>query len=179
MCDGYSAPPRCRRSEETTKGTVVACARNGGCIMHVAHRSTHQQQLSLRTVLVLAGATLMIIVGLLGMHTFSTDPVGHGTATPAPSASAVDHTDPMAAPAAELHASSCDDVCMTGSAGGHSEMTTACILALLAGLLLLLRPLLAHRLGPPLQLLTSRLRLDNGRALNRAPSLTFLSISRT
>lgn len=147
--------------------------------MHVARRSTQQQQLSLRAVLVLVGAVFMIIVGLLGMHTFSADPAGHGTAIPAHSTSTADHTDPMAATAAEGHASSCDDACMTGSAGGHSDMTTACILAILAGLLLLLRPLFVHRLGPPVQLLTSRLRLDVGRTLNRAPSLTFLSISRT
>ncbi len=128
----------------------------------------------------LAGATLMIIVGLLGMHTFSADPAGHGAAIPAHSVSAVDDTAPMtAATVADGHASPCDDACMTGEAGGHSDMTRACILALLAGLLLLLRPFLAHRLGPPLRLLTSRLRLDVGHTLNRAPSLTFLSISRT
>lgn len=153
--------------------------------MRVERRGLHPQ-LSLRTALLLAGAVLMIIVGLLGMHTFSSEAAGHGTTVGAHSSSAVDHpthvgghTDATAASAPSVEAAPCDDACMTGSTGGHSDMLSACILALLAGLLLLLRPLFTHRLSAPPRVVMSRLRLAVGVPLSRAPSLTFLSISRT
>lgn len=153
--------------------------------MRVERRGLHPQ-LSLRTALLLAGAVLMIIVGLLGMHTFSSEAAGHGTTVGAHSSSTVDHATPadshsdaVAATASSAELAPCDDACMTGSTGGHSGMLSACILALLAGLLLLLRPLFAYRLSPPLRVLMSRLRPTVGDTLSRAPSLTFLSISRT
>ncbi|GGD76207.1 DUF6153 family protein [Microbacterium murale] len=154
--------------------------------MHVERRGLHPQ-LSLRTALLLASAVLMIIVGLLGMHTFSSNAVGHGTAVGAHSSSAADHATHIAGQADAIAVSSattaepivCDDACMTGSTGGHSDMLSACILALLAGLFLLLRPLFAQRLSPPLRVLMSRRHPAVETTLSRAPSLTFLSISRT
>lgn len=146
--------------------------------MQVEYRGVHTP-VCLRTALLCVGAALLIIVGLLGMHTLSADSGSHGAAVSTHLTHAVDLPHPLAASTAEGHASSCDEACMNGSAGGHSGMDTACILALLAGLLILLRPLLGRRLGPQPHLLTSRLRLNIGRTLNRAPSLTFLSISRT
>lgn len=146
--------------------------------MHVAHSST-RQQLSLRAVFVLAGAALMIIVGLLGMHTFSIDPAGHATASTAHAVTTDTLAQSIAAPATDAHTSPCHEACTMGSGNGHSDMATACVLALLAGLLLLLRPLVLRRFGAPPQTLTSMLRTTVDRALSRAPSLTFLSISRT
>ncbi|HWV50167.1 MAG TPA: DUF6153 family protein [Microbacterium sp.] len=129
----------------------------------------------------------MIIIGLLGMHTFSSESAGHGTAVGARSSSAADHATHLAGPTGAVAVSSatsaepivCDDACMTGSSGGHSDMLSACVLALLAGLFLLLRPLFAQQLSPPLMVLMSQLRPEAGDPLSRAPSLTFLSISRT
>ena len=148
--------------------------------MNVAHHITRPQS-SLRTVLLLAGAVIMIIVGLLGMHTFSADAAGHGApgAQSASTSITPDHADAMVAPSETGHTAPCDDVCLTGSGGGHSEMMTACVLALLAGLLLLIRPLLVDRLGSPLMVLVSALQVRAGRVRSRAPSLIFLSISRT
>lgn len=153
--------------------------------MRVERRGLHPQ-FSLRTALLLASAVLMIIVGLLGMHTFSSEAAGHGTTVGVASSAAVDHpthvgghADATADSVVSAESASCDDACMTGSPSGHSDMLSACILALLAGLLLLLRPLFTHRLSPSLRVLMSRLRPAVETNLSRAPSLTFLSISRT
>lgn len=139
-----------------------------------------RQQRSLRALFLIAGAALMIIVGLLGMHTFSADSAGHdahhsATATTA----ATDHSAPMAATSEPSGSVACDDTCVMGTGQSHSDMATACVLALLAGLLLLLRPMLLEHLGPPLQPLVSSLRLRAVSILPRTPSLIFLSISRT
>ncbi len=58
-------------------------------------------------------------------------------------------------------------------------MLTACVLALLAGLLLLLPPTLIHGRGLPLHRAMSLVRWGATGVFPRAPSLTFLSISRT
>ncbi|WP_187250768.1 DUF6153 family protein [Microbacterium sp. 4-7] len=146
--------------------------------MQLEHREL-QVPVCLRAALLWVAGALLIIVGLLGMHTFSADSGGHGAAVPTHFASADDLSDHVAASTVKEHASSCDDACVTGSGGGHSGMTSVCILALLAGLLILLRPLLERRLGRPPQLSVSRLRLDATLTLNHTPSLIFLSISRT
>ncbi|WP_372490803.1 hypothetical protein [Microbacterium aerolatum] len=117
------------------------------------------------------------------MHTFSSEAAGHGSTVGAHASTTVDHATNAdghsGAVASSAELAPCEDACMTGSTGGHSGMLSACILALLAGLLLLLRPLLVHRLSPPLRVLMSRLRPAVDVTLSRAPSLTFLSISRT
>ena len=146
--------------------------------MHIASRITRRRS-SLHATLALAGAAVMIIMGLLGMHTFNSEAAGHGAAGPAATASTVHHSSSMGAPSGAGHGSPCDDTCVTGSGGEHSDMMSACVLALLAGLLLFFRPLLVRRIGPSLQMLVASLRLPAGRALPRPPSLTLLSISRT
>ncbi|MFJ4044190.1 DUF6153 family protein [Microbacterium sp. NPDC089987] len=152
--------------------------------MNVARRGL-RPQISLRGALLLATAALTIIVGLLGMHTFTADAAGHRTAAPAHAVSENSmhssgnaQSDGTAAPATSGLAV-CDDACMSGPAGGHADMITACVLALLAGLVLLLRPGFSYRLGPPLMSILPRLRPGAARTLSRAPSLTLLSISRT
>lgn len=146
--------------------------------MPIALRVTRQHQ-SLRALLLIVGAALMIIVGLLGMHTFSADPAGHDTHHSAPASTATDHSASMAATSETTSTVPCDDACLMGTGQSHSDMATACILALLAGLLLLVRPMLLEHLGPPLQALASSLRLRAVSILPRTPSLIFLSISRT
>lgn len=138
-----------------------------------------RQQLSLRALLLIAGAALMIIVGLLGMHTFSADSAGHDAHHSATVSTATDHSAPMAATSDTSGAIACDDTCLMGTGQSHSDMVTACVLALLAGLLLLFRPMLLEHLGPPLQALVSSLRLRAVSVMPRTPSLIFLSISRT
>ena len=159
--------------------------------MRVERHGVHPPQ-PLRMALLLAGAALMIIVGLLGMHTFSSEVAGHGTTVGAHAATTVNHATPVddhaeASAGSVLSVDSvlsevpdrCDDVCMTRSTDGHSDMLSACILALLAGLLLLLRPPFVHRLSPLQRVWVSRLRPAARNMVNGAPSLTFLSISRT
>lgn len=149
--------------------------------MHVAFRSA-RSQLSLRALLMLGAATLMVIVGLLAMHTFTAEPAGHGSPGLAHSASVAgdEHaadvtgsTDPVDI--------ACDGLChvSTGPGQGHDDMLMACVLALLAGFLLLLPPMLIHGRGLLLHRVMSLMRWDATGVLPRAPSLTFLSISRT
>ncbi len=149
--------------------------------MLVAFRSA-RPQLSLRAVLMLGAATLMVIVGLLAMHTFTAEPAGHGSPglTHSTSAAGAEHApDVMGSP--DSVGAACDGPChvSTGPGQGHDDMLTACVLALLAGLLLLLPPTLIQGRGLPLHRGMSLVRWDAAGALPRAPSLTFLSISRT
>lgn len=149
--------------------------------MHVAFRSA-RPQLSLRALLMLGAATLMVIVGLLAMHTFTAEPAGHGSPGLPHSASAAGHehvSDVMGS--ADSVVAACDGPChvSTGHGQGHNDMLTACVLALLAGLLLLLPPMLLYGRGLPLHRVMCLTRWDATGVLPRAPSLTFLSISRT
>lgn len=153
--------------------------------MNVAYRGL-RPQISLRGALLLGAAVLMIIVGLLGMHTFSADAAGHRTAIASNTVLTNDHAAAQSSHGGSAEGAvvsggltTCDDACLSSSAGGHSNMLGACVLALLAGLLLLLRPVLSHRLEPPLLSILPSLQPDIDRRLSRAPSLTFLSISRT
>lgn len=149
--------------------------------MHVAFRSA-RPQLSLRALLMLGAATLMVIVGLLAMHTFTAEPAGHGSPglTHSTSSAGDEHvTDVMGSP--DSADTACDGPChvSTGTGQGHNDMLAACVLALLAGLLLLLPPTLVHGRGLPLHRVTIPVRWDATGVLPRAPLLTFLSISRT
>lgn len=143
--------------------------------MHVAFRSA-RPQLSLRALLMLGAATLMVIVGLLAMHTFTAEPAGHGSPglTHSTSAAGDEH-------APDVMGTACDGPChvSTGPDQGHNDMLTACVLALLAGLLLLLPPTLIRGRGLPLHRAMSLVRWGATGVFPRAPSLTFLSISRT
>ena len=85
-----------------------------------------RQQLSLRALLLIAGAALMIIVGLLGMHTFSADVAGHDAHHSATASTAPEHSTPMAATSDISGAIACDDTCLMGTGQSHSDMVTAC-----------------------------------------------------
>lgn len=149
--------------------------------MHVAVHGA-RPRLSLRALLTLGGATLMVIVGLLAMHTFTSEPAGHGThgLTHSPSTAIEEHAT-TAATTGVNEPTACDGAChmSTGHGQGHNDMLSACVLALLAVLLLLLPPSFIQRHGLPLQRALSLARWDAIGILPRAPSLTFLSISRT
>ncbi len=147
--------------------------------MHVAVRGA-RPQLSLRALLMLGGATLMVIVGLLAMHTFTSEPAGHGSVGLTHSAAGEEHAT-VAASTVASESTACEGAChvSTGHGQGHNEMLIACVLALLAGLLLLLPPILIHRHGLPPHRGVSLVRWEAIGILPRAPSLTFLSISRT
>lgn len=142
--------------------------------MQVGVRAT-RPQLSLRALLMLGTAAVLIIVGLLGMHTFTAEPAGHGS-------SGVSHSTSAAATAdVDGGVAVCDGPChvTTGQGQGHDDMVTACVLALLTGLLLLAPPALARRYGLSLREVTKWLPWEATDALPRGPSLTVLSISRT
>lgn len=59
------------------KLVVLALEKERGPSMQITLRIA-RQQLSLRALLLIAGAALMIVVGLLGMHAFSADVAGRG-----------------------------------------------------------------------------------------------------
>lgn len=147
--------------------------------MHVAVRGA-RPQLSLRALLMLGGATLMVIVGLLAMHTFTSEPAGHGSVGLTHSAAGEEHATAAASTVAS-ESTACEGACHvnTGHGQGHNEMLTACVLALLAGLLLLLPPILIHRHRLPPHRAVSLVRWEAIGIPPRAPSLTILSISRT
>ncbi|MBD8011187.1 MULTISPECIES: DUF6153 family protein [Microbacterium] len=147
--------------------------------MHVAVRGA-RPQLSLRALLMLGGATLMVIVGLLAMHTFTSEPAGHGSVGLTHSAAGEEHAT-VAASTVASESTACEGACHvnTGHGQGHNEMLIACVLALLAGLLLLLPPILIQRHRLPPHRAVSLVRWEAIGILPRAPSLTFLSISRT
>ena len=73
----------------------------------------------------------MIIVGLLGMHTFSADVAGHDAHHSATASTAPEHSTPMAATSDISGAIACDDTCLMGTGQSHSDMVTACVLALI------------------------------------------------
>lgn len=128
-----------------------------------------------RTLLLLIAVTGAIIVGLLAMHSLNAHTAtatGHQTTvTASAAASAGDH---------HAGATATDEPC-ADCASGHSDMLAiACVLALLATVLLLVRPGAVMRwlsiLPRPRPSLIAALFL--GPAL-RPPSLTVLCISRT
>ncbi len=111
------------------------------------------------------------MLGLLGMHGLDTHgvPGGHARAG---------HSAPALAHVAESESSS-SDVADTAVIPGDpvGDVGAACVLALLGGLLLLLRPSRAIDAGSVLRVLRSR--ADAATALPRPPSLHVLCISRT
>ena len=150
-----------------------------------------ESRFSVRPLIFLGATVLMIIVGLLCMHTFSGSPAGHG------SVAMGQHEAAMAEQAAtpddayphEGAFAAHDGMPTTGAAvsakanaaapGLHGGMLLICVLALFAGLLLLIGPALLRGV---LALMPQRLTgasLTATSALPRPPSLEFLSISRT
>lgn len=124
---------------------------------------------------VLQGALLAVLLvggvllGLLGMHALDT----HGT----PGAHAVaGHTAPAHPAASAAHEAGGADEAVVPDDPAH-DSGAACVLALLGGLLLLLRPSRALLTGPLLRALRSP--VDAAAAPLRPPSLHVLCISRT
>lgn len=114
---------------------------------------------------------LGIMLGLLGMHTFSADGMGHG-----PSA---DHA--MSAAAASVHGDTAHGV-PAAQAPDHPVPTTmamACVLALLAALVLLVPPPASVSLRPRLHRLPRGTASVFRTAPLHPPSLIALCISRT
>ncbi|GAA2887433.1 DUF6153 family protein [Microbacterium esteraromaticum] len=148
--------------------------------MRIAVRAT-PRQLSLRSVLMLGAAAVLIIVGLLAMHTFTAESAGHGsTGVHVASTVTVGH-DLSSMSSASADSSTCDPSCdgPAGQTQRHADVMAACVLALLAGLLLLIPPVaLRCRSFAPGQVM-ARLVCGATVTLPRAPSLIFLSISRT
>lgn len=153
--------------------------------MHDGQRFWRYQP-SMRGLLLLAGIVLLLIAGLLGMHTFTANPAGHGTAPISHTAATVAHPDTsatgaIASPSMSGLAADCDGACHLGAQPqhGHTDMVNACVLALLVGMLLLIPPMLLYRLSPLLRGTARSWRFTTTSLLPRPPSLIFLSISRT
>lgn len=127
-----------------------------------------------RTLLLLIALTAAVIVGLLAMHSLNTHSAadtGHQTTVTAAASSALDDH--------HAGATASDEPC-ADCGGGHADMLAmACVLALLATVLLLARPRdglrwLSVRPRPGAVNLARRARPDL-----RPPSPTDLCISRT
>lgn len=141
-----------------------------------------------RALLVAITAVLMVIVGLVGMHTLSagsTNPglsVGsHGTVLPlSPSIPAdIESGTPERV---EGSAAACDDTCKVSDPQPlhHTDVMIACALALLVGFILLFPILLMYRAQMiPRKSIFVSTHLKQHALLPRPPSLIVLSISRT
>lgn len=138
----------------------------------------------MRSVLLFGAAVILVIVGLLGMHTFSATPGGHGPAASGQhqrsalqkdsslnhSAGAVAHSSlPGNVPA----------VTENVDPGSHDGWMLACVLALLTGMLLLAAPFLIRSSFPLMCRRVVHVPLTATSIRPHPPSLIFLSISRT
>lgn len=128
-----------------------------------------------RSLLLLIVVTAAIIVGLLAMHSLNTH-----TATDAGHPTTISAAADVAADDHHAGNTAADEPCADCGAGGHSDMLTlACVLALLATVLLLARPRGGSRwlsvLPRPKPIVTPA----KPRSGTRPPSLTALCISRT
>lgn len=146
--------------------------------MHVALHSVRARP-SLRRLLAVGAFVSLIIIGLLGLHTFAAESATHTVV--GASSSVVDST-PVALTVGHVEGQIlCDAVCEAGAAKWptHDDLVMACVLAVLAGLLLLLLPRPLLRRIPIVHGYHSRSMDGGARNLPRAPSLVVLSISRT
>ena len=148
--------------------------------MQYGHRITRHQP-SMRAIFVLGGTVLMVIVGLLGMHTFSAESTRHGTASISHAAVATIYPDSGISEAISGTSTECNTACNVSTDPGRDplDMVNGCVLALLIGVLLLAPPILKHWLSPLLWNSARLWHLTATSVIPRAPSLTFLSISRT
>lgn len=161
-----------------------------------AIRTLTSTQSGVRRLLLSFSTALLLIAGLLAMHTLTgTLTIGHADTEPAV---AVEHaavaqpamnsstahaersilapssTAPDSPPA---HCAGCGD---PAGAPDHSMLMMACVLALLAAVIVLLAPMLLSRLGATLALTRLHARAVPATAPHpRPPSLIVLSISRT
>lgn len=128
--------------------------------------------------LITVGLSLAVIVGLLAMHTMSTHHLGPANHADHSAVTSDTRGDVMTAHADDMtEPCDCDSV---APAQDHSAMTVACVLALLATLLLIAAPrLLRDSCDGTRHLSTLSQRARRALAQARPPSLLVLSISRT
>lgn len=144
---------------------------------------------AVRPLLVLLSVVLMVIVGLLGMHTLSAGSANHGASTAghgkttlidAPASS--EHLGAGTSSSANANSATCDDICQKSASQPlqHTDMMMACALALIVSLIFLLPIAAMYRIridqGQP-RFLGRQLKHPSMRP--RPPSLIVLSISRT
>ena len=128
---------------------------------------------------------LALVAGLLGMHTFAVQAPASAPAAGvlhAPAASSVPTAEPLVVLSGEADASptGCGPACAEAEHPDvHVHAMAACVLALLAGLLLLVLPGSWRTAAPGLLHLAARTILPVERPRPRAPGLALLSISRT
>lgn len=143
--------------------------------------------ISVRTLLLGISAVLMIIVGLLGMHTFSAGAFGHGAhagiqdSTIAAEMTVSASSDTTPAGATVVQSAGCDGDCESSSTQpiGHSELMMACALALLVIFSFLLPAVAMYMARLTFATTFSTLWLKYSSRLPHPPSLIVLSISRT
>jgi len=130
----------------------------------------------------LLAIALGVVLGLLGMHTFSADPVGHGPGlvTHAVEADDAAHDPPLSATAHGEPGSPAQGLPSAAQPEpSHSGMVMTCVLALLAGLLLVIRPSLAQRVLRRIRSAVRSRASASRTAPRRPPSHIALCISRT
>lgn len=125
----------------------------------------------LRGVLLAVVLVTGVVLGLLGMHALDTHGTPGGHTLAGHSAPALAHTSASDSPASDA----ADTAVVPGDPAGDGG--AACVLALLGGLLLLLRPSRLIGTGPLLRALRSP--VDASAGPLRPPSLHVLCISRT
>lgn len=136
---------------------------------------------SVHTILTVLGAVLLVIIGLLGMHTFSAGSSGHSPTThTSVSNEAADPSHVMGVTHAAASAN-CDVGCVAAAHQpmSHDDMMMACVLALLAGFVLLLPLARLTHTSVSLRRLSQQVELRIREVLPHPPSLIVLSISRT
>ena len=130
----------------------------------------------------LLAIALGVVLGLLGMHTFTADPVGHGPGLVTHAVEAVDsaHDSPVHAAAHGAPGSPAHGISSAAQPEpSHSSMVMTCVLALLAGLLLAIRPSLAQRVLRGIRWAVRSRASASRTAPRRPPSHIALCISRT
>ncbi|MGN7979364.1 DUF6153 family protein [Microbacterium sp. 22195] len=130
----------------------------------------------------LLAIALGVILGLLGMHTFSADPVGHGPGLVSHTIESDDsaHGSTLSAAAHGEPRSTAPGLSSAAQPEpSHPGMLMTCVLALLAGLLLAIRPSRVQRVLRGIRW-AARSRASASRtAPRRPPSHIALCISRT
>lgn len=130
----------------------------------------------------LLAIALGVVLGLLGMHTFSADPVGHGPGLVTHAVEADDDArdSPLSAATRGEPGSPAQGVSSAAQPEpSHSGMVMTCVLALLAGLLLVIRPSLAQRVIRRIRSAVRSRASASRTAPRRPPSHITLCISRT
>ncbi len=126
-------------------------------------------------------AAIGVIVGLLAMHTISSQGAPHGHGTEASTGQHVEESSIGAVAVwAAIDADPCSDNCASPSHGpDHSMLVVTCVLALLVVLIVLAPPSMLAKLASALALWRQHAMVLGRVAWPRPPSLLLLSISRT